>query len=232
MVVTTIAPTKASAPTRRRFTVDEYYAMAKAGILTEQDRVELMDGDVIDIPPVGPWQAGTVDIFTKWLVLALDGRANVRIRGPLRLSEISMPEPDAMLLKRRSDFYISRHPRPEDVLLLIEVADTSVEYDRGMKLSAYAKAGISEVWIVVRKERRVEVYTGPGEGGYANVRRVGPKGKIAPGAFPDVELEVGAGCWGVMGGRGEKMGSRLRGSKGEECPGPPDSSSRGLLRMT
>ena len=187
----TIAPTKATAPTRRRFTVDEYYAMAKAGILTEQDRVELLDGEIIAMPPIGEWHAGHVDHFVELLVQRMLGRANVRIQGALRLNDVSMPEPDVMLLKRREDFYKGRHPGPEDVLLLIEVADTSVEYDRGVKLSAYARAGIAEVWIVVRKERRVEVYTRPGEGGYANVRRVGPEGKIAPGAFPDVELEVG-----------------------------------------
>ena len=187
----TIAPTKASAPTRRRFTVDEYYAMAKAGILTEQDRVELLDGDIIAMPPIGHWHADNVDIFTNWLPQALHGRAIVRVQGPLRLSDVSEPEPDVMLLRSREGNYRSGHPRPSDVLLVIEVADTSVEYDKGAKLSAYARAGIAEVWIVVRKERRVEVYTGPGEGGYANVRRVGAEGKIAPGAFPDVELEVG-----------------------------------------
>ena len=187
----TIAPAKASAPTRRRFTVDEYYAMAKAGILTEKDKVELLDGDIIAMPPIGQWHSGHVNRFTRMLLPPLLERAVVSIQGPVRLNDMSEPEPDVMLLRPRADDYVGKMPVPEDVLLLIEVADTSVEYDRGVKLSAYARAEIAEVWIVVRKERRVEVYTGPGEGGYANVRRVGAEGKIAPGAFPDVELEVG-----------------------------------------
>ena len=191
MVVTTIAPAKTYAPTRRRFTVDEYYAMAKAGILTENDRVELVDGEIIAMPPIGQWHGGHVDRLNRILLPSLLERASLRVQGPVRLSDVSEPVPDVMLLRPRADDYVGKMPVPEDVLLLIEVADTSVEYDRGIKLSAYAKAGIAEVWIVVRKERRVEVYTGPAEEGYVNVRRVGAEGKIAPGAFPDVELEVG-----------------------------------------
>ena len=189
--MTTTVPRIASAPTRRRFTVDEYYAMAEAGILTEKDRVELLDGEVIAMPPIGDWHAGHVDQLNELLMPPMLGRANVRIQGPLRLSDVSEPEPDVMLLKRRDDFYKGRLPRPEDVLLLIEVADTSVEYDRGAKLSAYARAGIQEVWIVIRGERRIYAYTGPGADGYANVRRVGRGESTAPMAFPDVVLEVG-----------------------------------------
>ena len=189
--MTTTVPRIASAPTRRRFTVDEYYAMAEAGILTEKDRVELLDGEVIAMPPIGDWHAGHVDQLNELLMPPMLGRANVRIQGPLRLSDVSEPEPDVMLLKRRDDFYKGRLPRPEDVLLLIEVADTSVEYDRGAKLSAYARAGIQEVWIVIRGERRIYAYTGPSADGYANVRRVGRDESIAPMAFPDVVLEVG-----------------------------------------
>ena len=191
MITKTKAPTKVSAPTRRRFTVDEYYAMAKAGILTENDRVELLDGDIIAMPPSRNWHADNVDIFTNWLPVALNGRAIVRIQGPMRLSDVSMPEPDVMLLRPRERNYRSGHPRPSDVLLLIEVSDTTAGYDRGAKLSAYARAGIPEVWLVVRKERRIEAYTEPSEGGYANVRRVGADESIAPRAFPDVVLEVG-----------------------------------------
>ena len=190
MITKTKAPTEASAPTRRRFTVKEYYAMAEAGILTENDRVELLDGDIIAMPPSGIWHAGHVNRFIRILAPLL-GRVVVSIQNPVRLSDVSMPEPDAMLLKPREDDYTGKMPVPEDVLLLIEVSDTTVGYDRGAKLSAYARAGIPEVWLVVRKERRIEAYTEPSEGGYANVRRVGADESIAPRAFPDVVLEVG-----------------------------------------
>ena len=175
---------------RRRFTVKEYYAMAEAGILTENDRVELLNGEIIAMPPIGSWHAGHVNRFIRLLGVPLLQRAMISIQGQVRLSDDSEPEPDAMLLKPREDDYTGGHPGPEDVLLLIEVADTTVDYDRGAKLTAYARAGIREVWIVVRKERRIELYTEPSEGGYANVRRVVRGQRIAPKAFPDIVLEV------------------------------------------
>ena len=164
--------------------------MAEAGILTEKDRVELLNGEIIALPPIGSWHAGHVNRFNRILLPALLQRAVVSIQGPVRLSDESEPEPDVMLLKPREDDYTGGHPGPEDVLLLIEVADTSVEYDRGTKLSAYARAGIREVWILIRAERRIYVYTGPSVGGYANVRGVGRGQSIAPNAFPDMVLEV------------------------------------------
>ena len=113
------------------------------------------------------------------------------VHGPARLSEFSETIPDAMLLKWRDDYYESGHPKPSDVLLLIEVSDTTIDYDRNRKLSAYARAGIPEVWIVSRPDRRIEAYTNPSEGAYSNVRNAGPTETIAPQSFPDVTVEVG-----------------------------------------
>lgn len=188
-MATTAAP-PALAPTRRRFTVAEYYAMADIGILAENDRVELLEGDLIVMPPIGDWHAACVDRFTNTLPPQLQGRAVVRVQGPTRLNYRSEPQPDVMLLRWRDDFYQGGHPGPDDVLLLIEIADTSVDYDRGAKLSAYARAGIPEVWIVTRQDRRIEAHTVPAESEYANVRHAGPGASIAPEAFPDVILEV------------------------------------------
>lgn len=185
----TAAP-PALAPTRRRFTVAEYYAMAEIGILAENDRVELLEGDLIVMPPIGDWHAACVDRLNYALLPRLQGRAVVRVQGPTRLNYRSEPQPDVMLLRWRDDFYRGGHPGPDDVLLLIEVADTSVDYDRGAKLSAYARAGIPEVWIVTRENRRIEAYTEPESGAYATVRHTGPGASIAPEAFPDVILEV------------------------------------------
>ena len=188
-MATTAAP-PALAPTRRRFTVAEYYAMADAGILAENDRVELLDGDLIVMPPIGDWHAASVKRLNNLMLPLLQGRAIVSVQDPTRLNNRSEPQPDVMLLRWRDDFYQGGHPGPDDVLLLIEVADTTVDYDRGIKLSAYARAGIPEVWIVTRQNRRIEAYTGPTEGAYASVRHAGRGASIAPEAFPDVILEV------------------------------------------
>ena len=188
--VTAAANWSALAPTRRRFTVAEYYAMADVGILEENDRIELLDGDLIVMPPIGDWHAASVDRFTNSLPTLLQGRAIVRVQNPTRLNDNSEPQPDIMLLRWRDDFYGGGHPGPADVLLLIEVSDTSVDYDRSAKLSAYARAGIPEVWIATRQDSRIEAYTEPIEGEYSNVRYAAPGERIAPQAFPEVVLEV------------------------------------------
>ena len=188
-MATAVAP-PALAPTRRRFSVAEYYAMAKVGILAQNDRVELLEGDLIVMPPIGDWHAASVDRFTNVLPPRLQGRAIVRVQNPTRLNKRSEPQPDVMLLRWRDDFYQGGHPGPGDVLLLIEVAETSVDYDRGAKLSAYARAGIPEVWIVTRENRRIEAYTEPEGGAYARVRHAEAGARIAPQAFPDVVLDV------------------------------------------
>ena len=189
--MTTATAALTQTPTRRRFTVAEYYAMADAGIINKNDRVELLDGDIIRMPPIGNWHAANVDQIAYLLIPSLRGKANVRIQGPTRLNDESEPQPDVMLLRWRDDFYRGGHPRSSDILLLIEVSDTTLDYDRNTKLSAYARAGIPEVWIVSREDRRIESYTEPSEGTYAKVRYACPSEMIAPQAFPDVALEVG-----------------------------------------
>ena len=185
------APSTISAPARRRFTVAEYYAMADAGILSENDRVELLDGDIFVMPPIGDWHAASVaHIIAMFPSTALEERAILQIQNPVRLDSADEPQPDAMLLRWRDDFYRNGHPGPGDVLLLIEVADSSIEFDRTVKLAAYARAGIPEVWIAARPERRIEAYTDPTGESYATVRYFGPGDTVAPQAFPDIVLEV------------------------------------------
>ena len=179
-----------AAPTRRRFTVSEYYAMGEAGILAPDERVELLDGDVILMAAVLDWHAFVVDWLNENLMLPLQGRAQVRIQNPTRLSDYSEPEPDVMLLRRRDDFYRSGHPAPADVLLLIEVSDSSLTFDRNRKLPRYAAAGIPETWIVNRPDRRIESYSDPIGDEYATVQHYGAGESIAPRAFPDVVLQV------------------------------------------
>ena len=183
-------PPRPAAPTRRRFTVAEYYAMADAGILTPDERVELLDGEIVVMPPIGDWRAARVNRFTNTFPPQLQGRAIVSVQNPTRLDDASEPQPDVMLLQWRDDFYEGGHPGPADVLLLIEVSDTTVDYDRSAKLAAYAAAGIPEVWIVSRPDRRVESYSDPHGGEYSTVRYYGAGESIAPRAFPDVVLHV------------------------------------------
>ena len=183
-------PAPEAGPTRRRFTVAEYYAMAEAGVFHPEERVELLDGDVIVMPPINEWHASNVTMFTNTLPPQLQNRAVVSIQNPVRLDDNSEPEPDAMLLRWRDDFYRDGHPHPGDVLLLIEVSDSSLDFDRNEKLSRYAAAGIPEVWIVNRPDHRIESHSDPAGDEYATVRYYGPGESIAPLAFPDVALEV------------------------------------------
>ena len=177
-------------PTRRRFTVAEYYAMAEASILAPDERVELLDGEIIVMPPIGDWHAARVNLFTNTFPPQLQGRAVVSVQNPTRLDDASEPQPDVMLLRWRDDFYEIGHPGPADVLLLVEVSDSSVDFDRNEKLSTYAAAGIPEVWIVNRPDRRIESYADPTGDEYATVRYYEPGESISPQAFPDVVLQV------------------------------------------
>ncbi len=119
--------------TRRRFTASEYNRMAEAGILSEDDRLELIDGEIIEMAPIGRRHQACVDRLTLFFVSSLGNLAQIRIQGPVRLSEQTEPQPDLAMLRPRPDFYASGHPTPADVLLLVDVAETSSRYDRRVK---------------------------------------------------------------------------------------------------
>ena len=174
----------------RRFTPAEFLALVEVGILTSSDRVELLDGVIIEMAPIGDPHAGTVDVYTEMLPSGVDQGTLLRVQGPLALDERSRLYPDLMLLRRRTDYYRSRPPTPEDVLLLIEVADSSVDYDRNEKLPRYARAGIPEVWITVLPEGIVEAHTEPSGGRYTHTRIFAPGDTITAGCFPDIALPV------------------------------------------
>jgi Uma2 family endonuclease len=185
--------TRASVPPgvpRRHFTVDEYYCMAKAGVLREDERVELLDGEVIQMSPIGGRHAGCVDELGERFIIRLAGRARVRIQNPIRLSSGSEPEPDIAVVRPRSDRYRQGHPAPEDVLLVIEVSDTTLDYDRDTKLPFYAAAGIPEVWIWDLNGARVLVFREPIDGQYRQSSVIEHGGVLSPVAFPDLELLV------------------------------------------
>jgi Uma2 family endonuclease len=181
---------------KHRFTTLEYHRMAETGVLKPNARVELLDGQIVDMTPIGPFHGGSVNRLNRFFTGLAGGRWLVSVQNPVLLDEYSEPQPDLMLLKPSPDDYTSRHPRPEDVLLLIEVADTSLGYDRGEKLSAYGRAGIREVWIINLSERSIEVCREPHYAGYGSMTVLRPGDQARPLLFPDVVVVV-AGLFGL-----------------------------------
>lgn len=175
---------------RRLFTVSEYHRMAEAGILGEDDRVELIEGEIVEMSPVGSRHAACVKRLLRLLDRRVGDRGIVGAQDPIRLGEHSEPQPDLVLLRPRPDFYAAAHPGPEDVLLLVGVAETSGGYDRDVKVPLYAKAGIPEVWLVDLGEDRVEAYREPSPQGYRWVRHFRRGDRLAAEAFPELEVAV------------------------------------------
>ncbi|QGP92833.1 Putative restriction endonuclease [Neomoorella glycerini] len=175
---------------RRRFTVEEFYQMARAGILGENDRVELIDGEIIEMVPIGTRHAACVRRMDRIFSTKIGNNALVDTQNPLRLDQNSEPQPDLMLLKPRDDYYASFHPRPEDVLLLVEVADTSVAYDREVKVNLYAKGGVNEVWLVNLQAQQVTAYRLPSPSGYREIKEYGRGDHISLLAFPGLNIPV------------------------------------------
>lgn len=174
---------------RRRFTVAEYYAMAQAGILTSDERVELLAGELINMAAIGSRHAFCVRWLIKALVIALGDLAILDAQNPVRLGVRNEPQPDLTVLRWQDEGY-PELPGPEDTLLVIEVADTTVGFDRHHKIPMYAMYGIPEVWLFDVNARQVEVYDEPLAGGYERVRVVGPAGILAPAALPHVTISV------------------------------------------
>jgi Uma2 family endonuclease len=175
---------------KRRFTVDEYYQMVPAGILKPDDRVELIEGEIVAMSPINPPHAGHVNQISNLLMARLAGRVVIATQNPVRLGQHSEPQPDVALLEPRSDFYARGHPTSDDVLLVIEVSDSTVDYDRDVKAPLYARSGIREMWLVNLNAGQVEVYRQPGTGGYAERLTLERGAEIAPAAFPDVSVPV------------------------------------------
>ena len=175
---------------RRPLTVEQFQQMITHGILTKDDRVELLNGEIIEMSPINPSHAGIVNRLTRLLVRLVEEQAVVTIQNPIQLDEQSQPQPDICLLKPRADDYTLSHALPDEVLLVIEVADTSARLDRTVKRPAYARAGIAELWIIDLKKKVVEVYRNPVEGEYQTTLLVRGGQTLAPQALPDVELQA------------------------------------------
>jgi Uma2 family endonuclease len=176
------------AVTRRRFNVGEYYRMAEAGILHEDDRVELINGEIIQMCAVGAKHAECIDCLSELLIELVGRQGRVRVQNPLHLDDATEPERDLVVARPRS--YRQGHPTAGEVLVLVEVADSSLDYDRDVKLPLYAAAGIPEVFVVDAIHDRVERHTEPGDGHYQHVVRAGRGETLGSMVLPSVKLPV------------------------------------------
>ena len=175
--------------TRRLFSIEEYDRLGELGVLHEDERVELIEGDLIQMAAIGSRHMGCVNRVDRWFNVRLADRAVVSVQNPVRLPPRSEPQPDIALLRPRADFYSSGLPGPADVLLVIEVSDTTLVYDRDVKLGLYAGAGIPEVWIVDLDGRRIFVYRQPDGAAHSDVSVV-EQGLLSPTAFPDLRIRL------------------------------------------
>ncbi len=171
------------------FTVTDFERMAETGIISENDRVELIEGEIIEMSPIGSRHAACVDRFTEKIV-GLRLNVIVRVQSSIRLDDYSQPQPDLALLRRRDDFYSGSLPRPADVLLVIEVADTTLEYDRFVKLPVYARAGIPEAWLANLPADRIEMYAEPVGGTYTVVKHATRGEIIQSSSISELRLKV------------------------------------------
>ena len=193
-----------AAPSRHVITVAAFHRMGEAGILGPAERVELIDGEIIDMSPIGALHAAIVARLTMLFSRELGGTAVVWCQNPLRLDDVSEPEPDIVILRPRADFYATAHPGPADALLVIEVSDTSLAYDLDVKVPLYARHGIPEIWVIDAATRRTRVFRQPGGGR--------GKGAGAPGGYTvdtGVEPHENLTCPGVCRESGDPLVVRL-----------------------
>jgi Uma2 family endonuclease len=179
---------------RHRLSVDEYHRMAHAGILPEDSRVELINGEIIDMAPIGSRHAAAVKQLTRILARAVGDTAIVSVQDPIHLDLHTEPQPDLALLLPREDFYKTAHPRASDVLLIIEVADTSLRYDREIKIPLYAQHGIPEVWLVDLLSNRIRLFREGTEEGYRWESEAADLEQLSPLQPPQAVFDL-RGLW-------------------------------------
>jgi Uma2 family endonuclease len=177
---------------RHKLSVDDYHRMGAAGVLAPDCRVELIEGEMIDMAPIGSVHASVVSVLSAFFVRAVGEAGIVFSQNPVRLLPDSEPQPDLMVLKPRADHYRKSLPLAADVLLLGEVADSTLDYDRKIKLPLYARHGIAEVWIVDLNAERLEVHAAVQGGAYGSVRRLEKTESVTPGLVPCLPLPLAA----------------------------------------
>lgn len=178
-------------PVRKRFTVEEFHRMAQAGLLGEDNRVELLEGEVWEMSPIGSRHAAAVRRLRRLFTpLEMEGACLIAVQDPVRLSPFSEPQPDLALLRPQPDLYQEEHPGPQDILLLVEVAEASLAYDLAVKAPLYARHGVLELWVLDLEGKRLHAFRSPSPEGYREVQTLSPGNHLAPAAFPSFFLPV------------------------------------------
>jgi len=175
---------------RHRLTVADFQKMNEAGILDSKARIELIDGELVDMSPIGPSHAGTVNYLSRQLTFAVGDRGLIATQTPIVLDEHNQPQPDITVLKFNCHFYRQSHPRSEDILLLVEVADSSTRVDRNEKILRYARFGIPECWLVDIPQKVLEIYRNPGPRGFQIIQRPAIISHISLSQLPKVNVDV------------------------------------------
>lgn len=176
---------------RHRLAVEDFHKMAAAGIFNNDSRIELVEGELLDMAPIGSLHAGTVTSLAQWFILSSGGKFRVSIQNPVRLGKYSELQPDIALLKPRQDGYTTSHPTPPEIMLLVEISDSTLRYDREVKVPLYARYGIVETWLVNLQEPRLEVYRALMNKKYQKVD-YHHFGQVCLHILPDVAIDVGA----------------------------------------
>ncbi len=175
---------------KKLFTVDDYYRMAEAGILKPEDRVELIEGEIVEMSPIGNRHAGCVNRITDLFTFSFRGKAIVTVQNPARLNKYNEPQPDIILAKVRADYYASGHPTPEDIFLMFEISDRSLRYDRNVKVPIYARLGVPEVWIGDLEHDHVLVFRDPVSESYGTNLVLHRGDSLWVSAFPEIVFKV------------------------------------------
>jgi Uma2 family endonuclease len=175
---------------RKRFTVDDYYRMGETGILKDTDRVELIEGEIVEMSPIGDRHAMAVNRATMIFARGLGDKVVVGVQNAAHMDRYNEPQPDIVLIRPREGFYGTGHPNPEDVVLMIEVSETSLRFDRIVKLPIYARNGIQEFWIVDLKNDVIHVHRDPKGNAYASIETRGRGEMVSPQQFPEFEIRV------------------------------------------
>lgn len=187
-----MATMTADVPRRYRISADEYQQMGDAGVFPPDARVELIEGEIIEVPPIGSRHAGKVERLVDLLRQAVGDRAMVRTQEPSVVGKYSVPQPDVTVVTRRDDYYESAHPEPRDVLLVVEVAESSLAFDRDVKTAMYARSGVAELWVVDVAGQRITRSASPRNGVYTESQVVRAGEMIGVAAFPDVRIDLSA----------------------------------------
>ncbi len=175
---------------KHRLTVHDFHRMGDAGILPISSRMELIEGEITEMAPIGSRHAAIAKRLNALFVRAVGAQSLVSVQDPIVLGDYSEPEPDLALIRPRDDFYALALPRAADVLLIVEVADTTLRYDREVKVALYARHGIPEVWLIDVDGRTLTMFETPAEGSYRQERRAEPLRALAPKVLPGVEVDL------------------------------------------